>query len=239
MTIASSLPAPKQVAIGGNGKPSTGSQAFGGFLADDPIYFDMVINEQIENKQHRRMLSMALWQSITIAALAILLMFLAPIFQPVYRYYAVDPAGQMESVVGLTAPNMTNRAILSWSINRVTEILTIGFGDFELKLNKQRLNFVPEGWKSFVHQFLEQDIGETFKHNQLVLTTVPSNVPVIIEQGQNKEGVYEWRVQMPVVMTYTTNNNQTQHQHSVITLTVVRVPLDQNPDGVAIKVWHM
>jgi len=238
MTATSPTAAPKRVGTSPSKKPLLSPQASRGFLDDDPITLDLVTNEKIESEQHRSLLLKIFAQTITIAVLAALILFSGPFFQPVYHYYAVDPAGQVASLTGLTAPNMTNQAVLSWSINAVTEIMTIGFGDFETKLNRQRLRFTPEGWDSFRRGFLKQDIAATFKRNQLVLTTVPSNVPVILSQGRNPDNVYEWKIQLPVIMTYTTNNNMTSRQHSIVTLTIVRVSTTHNPDGIAIKTWH-
>jgi hypothetical protein len=244
MTTGSSKPppaktAPQHAAIDKTKKIPTPRHAESGFLANDPVALDVVVNEQVEIQQHKRLLSLVFTQGVTVAILAGFLLFIGPFVQPVYHYFALDPAGNTMPLVGLTMPNMTNRAILSWTINSVTEIMTFGFGDFESKTNKQSSSFTTDGWKSFVSEFKKQKVGEIFKHNQLVLTTVPSNVPVIISQGQNKQGVYQWEVQVPVIMTYTTNNNQTQHDRTVVTLTIVRVPPSENPDGIAIKVWRV
>jgi len=219
--------------------PSPPPKTKGGFLADDPVNLDIVVNEQVESTQHRRLLSVVFVQTVVVALLSGLLLFMGPVFQPIYNYYALNPAGKMMPLTGLTMPNMTNQAILSWTINSVTEIMTIGFGDYRIKLDRQRVRFTSDGWQNFVQEFLKQDVGEIFKHNQLVLTTVPSNVPVILSQGKNEDEVYEWRVQVPVIMTYTTNNNVTQRDRTVVTLTIVRVPTKSNSDGIAIKTWHV
>jgi hypothetical protein len=71
----------------------------------------------------------------------------------------------------------------------------------------------------------------------LVLTTVPSNTPIIVGQGVNPQEVYQWEVQMPVIMSYATNNNVINRKRSVITLTIVRVPADENASGIAIQGW--
>jgi hypothetical protein len=42
---------------------------------------------------------------------------------------------------------------------------------------------------------------------------------------------------MPVIMTYTTNDNVTRHDQASITLTIVRVPASESPAGVAIQSW--
>jgi len=236
---ASSKAAPKHAVTDKIKKPPARRNAEGGFLADDPVALDVVVNEQVEIQQHKRVLSLVFVQGISVAVLAGSLLFVGPFVQPVYHYYALNPAGDTMPLVGLTMPNMTNRAILSWTINSVTEIMTIGFGDFESKLFRQKPRFTTDGWDGFVHEFLKQKVGEIFKHNQLVLTTVPSNTPVILSQGKNKQDVYQWEVQVPVIMTYTTNNNVTQHDRTVVTLTIVRVPPKESPEGIAIKLWRV
>ncbi|MDE2029422.1 MAG: DotI/IcmL/TraM family protein, partial [Alphaproteobacteria bacterium] len=82
-------------------------------------------------------------------------------------------------------------------------------------------------------------IGEAFKERQLVLTTVPSDTPVIVAQGVNADNVYQWNVQMPVIMTYATNNNVTSQQRAIVFLSIVRVPAEQSPSGIAIRNWSI
>jgi hypothetical protein len=72
-----------------------------------------------------------------------------------------------------------------------------------------------------------------------VLTTVPSDTAVITAQGPNLKNVYEWHIQMPVILTYTTNDNVTRHEKNLIILTITRVPTDQNSAGIAIDEWDV
>ena len=117
--------------------------------------------------------------------------------------------------------------------------MTMGFGDIDILMPKLRNRFTNKGWEAYVKSFQAMQIRESFKQNQLVLTTVPSNSPVIVEQGTNVEQVYQWSVQMPIIMTYSTNNNVTKKQRSTVTLTIVRVPTEDNPSGIAIRNWDI
>jgi len=207
------------------------------FFSPEKITIDYVANEELEVDRQHRLQTMVLWQSVIIAILAGGLILLAPLSKPIYRYYARDPAGNSVTLSPLIMPNMTNRAVLSWAVTSVTEVMTFGFGDIITQLASQKPRFTPTGWDSFVAAFHRQDILSTFKSNQLVLTTAPSDTAVILAQGKNENGVYQWRVQVPVVMTYATNNNFTRHLPGIITLLIVRVPPDQNPAGIAIRNW--
>lgn len=205
------------------------------FFGESPIAFDVVANEEIEYDHHTKLVSLVFSQSIALALLAILLIVLVPFMEPIYHYYTRSPAGEEAAMTALIVPNMTNRAVISWAVTSVTEIMTIGFGDLLPQLQAQNNRFTKEGWKSFVEAFHKQQISELFKGNQIVLTTVPSDTAVILAQGPNKQGIYQWKVQVPVIMTYATNNNVSEGHHAIVTLIIVRAPPDQNPSGIAIK----
>lgn len=178
-------------------------------------------------------------QTWLMAILGFGLMGILPFAQPVYIYYAMSPDKKLVRMTGLNMSNMTNQAILSWATTSITEIMTMGFGDLDIKVPKQRRRFTATGWKAYIKAFVQEGIGETFKQNQLVLTTVPSNTPVIVYQGPNADDVYEWIVQMPVIMTYATNGDVTSEKRTIISLTIIRVPVEENPYGIAIDNWSL
>jgi Type-IV b secretion system, inner-membrane complex component len=210
-----------------------------GFFASVPVTVDFVANEEAEDARNRRMQSMVYAQTVAMTVLVGAFVLLAPVLKPIYHYYARDPADNVMALDPLIMPNMTDHAVISWAITSVTEVMTFGFGDMIPHLSLQKPRFTTGGWDSFVTAFNKQKINETFKENQLVLTTVPSDTAVILSQGQNEMGVYQWRIQVPVIMTYATNNNVSQPHRGVITLTIVRVRPDQNPSGIAIKKWFV
>jgi intracellular multiplication protein IcmL len=196
-----------------------------------------VLNEQTAIARFERLKNLVRIEAWVILGLCVALVLLLPFAQPVYLYLSLTPEKKVAQMTGLTMPNMTNRAVLAWSTTSITEILTMGFGDIDMRLPKQKIRFTPDGWDSYTKFFTDAKIGQTFKQNQLVLTTVPSNTPVILAQGVNDDHIYQWVVQMPVIMTYATNNNVQSQNRKIITLTIVRVPANVSPDGIAIQRW--
>ena len=189
-------------------------------------------------EQHRLKL-LVWWQAVSLLALAVLFLVAAPILQPIYRFQAVRPDHASMNLLPLFVPNMTNEAILSWTTESVTALMTVGFGNFDRQILDQRPLFTDEGWESFLTALWADDMRGNFKQHQLVLTTVPRDVPVIVAQGMDLKKVYFWKVQLPVIMTYATNNNETRKQKGVVQLTIVRVPPSENVRGIAIKAWKM
>lgn len=174
--------------------------------------------------------------SIAIAVFGSLLAFGAPFFAPIYVYHSQTPEGKTALLVPLDMPNLTDPAIVSWAATSVTEILSFGFGDIEAKTAQQKLRFTPLGWKAFVKAFLGTKVIDTFKRNQMVMTTVPSDTPVILSKGINEDDVYQWKVEVPIITTYAANNNVMKPERGTIQITIVRVSHDQSPSGIAIDI---
>jgi intracellular multiplication protein IcmL len=178
-------------------------------------------------------------QTWIVLALTAGLSCILPFSGTVYYYFAVTPDKEVRPLVGLDMPNMTNRAILTWASASITELMTMGFGDMDTTLPLQRSRFTQKGWQNYIEAFEALNVRYIFKHSQLVLTTVPSDTPVVAWQGLNSEKVYEWIVQMPVIMSYATNNNVVRRSHMTVTLTIVRVPSEEISSGLAIKNWGL
>jgi hypothetical protein len=196
-----------------------------------------IVNEQLEVGRADRALKRLTYQAIAIAALGCILAVGAPFFSPIYVYNSRTPEGRTAFMMPLDLPNLTNPAVVSWAAISTTEILSFGFGDFEEKALLQKKRFTKLGWDAFVKAFLGGKISDAFKKGQMVMTTVPTDTPVIISQGVNEEGVYHWKLQVPIITTFAANNNVIKPEPGVIEMTIVRVSSDENPAGLAIDIW--
>jgi len=199
---------------------------------------DHVANEALALKKNQRLLNTLTLQAIVLGVVATALIIAMPFYQTRYQYFAMTPEGNVTGLTPLFMPNMTDSTIEAWAANSATEILTIGFGDFDTRIMAQKHRFTAQGWEDFVRAFLDKKIGDTLKKNDLVLTSVPSEDPTIIKQGPNDKNVYEWSVQIPMIMTFATNNNVTKAQKTKVWLKIIRVPYDEENNGIAIDEWH-
>jgi len=197
-----------------------------------------IVNEQLEIGRADRGLKRLTRLAIGVAVFGIILSFGSPFFAPLYVFHSMTPEGRTAILVPLNLPNLTNPAVVSWAATSVTEILSFGFGDVEAKTAVQRKRFTPPGWKAFVKAFLGTKVIDTFKKSQMVMTTVPTDTPVILSQGVNYEDRYEWKLEVPIITTFAANNNVIKPERGTIMMTIVRVPYDQSVAGIAIDVWR-
>ncbi|HBM91441.1 MAG TPA: hypothetical protein DD400_06180 [Rhodospirillaceae bacterium] len=196
------------------------------------------VADKFKNRQ-RRLVKLIELQGYVIGGILLTLILLLPILQPIYSYVAMRPDGAKKSLAAMTMPNLTDQTVISWSATAITDILTFGFGDLDQRVLAQRNRFTESGWISFVKGFVEKNVSEGFKGNQLVLTTVPSDLPVIVFKGTDVDNIYKWVVEMPFIMTYSTNNMASSRSRGIVRLVLVRVSTDQNVAGIGIDSWKM
>lgn len=218
-------------------------EAFLNFWKDDAPQIDRVADEARALAQYRALLRRVTAQAFVIMGLLIAVIVLMPVLKPIYLYETLSSDKKSQNLnqilIPLDMPNLTDQAILSWAATSITEVMTFGFGDFDQRMLSQRPLFTSEGWDAFTKAIREQNMRANFKQSQLVLTSIPANAPVIIGKGVDEKGLYKWLIEMPLVMTYTTNNNVTTQQRGIAQLTVTRVPSSENVSGVGIKGWKI
>lgn len=213
-----------------------------GRLLSEGINYDSLGHDESEYlHKRRRMLNLIRRQTYVISALVLLIILVTPYLRPYYQYWArPESAGDKKiQLLPMDEPNLTDKAVLSWIEASITEILTFGFGDFDRRILSQKHRFTSVGWDSFIQSIRDQDMRSEFKLRQLVLTTAPAEAPVIVSKGIDADMQYTWTVEMPIVMTYTTNNNVRSEKRSIVSIKVTRVPSKESVRGIGIKMWRM
>lgn len=230
--------APGTAPVPGKGGNALDLGPISAFFRDDPLPATLQYIDEAEARgRYKALLRTVQLQTWVILGAAALILFMIPILQPINNYIAMRPDKMKKPLVALIEPNQTDQAVLSWAATSITEIMTFGFGDFDARILGQRHRFTDEGWESFVEAVIKKQMRESFMKQQLVLTTAPRGAPVITSKGTEADGIYRWVVEMPVIMTYTTNNKVSEAKRGIVRLTIVRVPARINQRGIGIKTW--
>ncbi len=195
-----------------------------------------------EYKRYVRLVWRVKIQAVIIIVLFGVLMIAIPIFKPASIYYARRlgaPLGTEKRLVELDKPVLTAQAITSWAMTTVTEVLTFNFANFNDRISMFAGRFTPEGWSAFAKALYEAETIDRFKKQNLVATAAPSDPAMIESEGFNLEsGEYEWKIIVPIILKFVTNNNVSESRNITVHITAVRVPTTQTPEGIAIKLWQ-
>lgn len=184
---------------------------------------------------YRTILRVAVIEAIIIIALIGMMFFIVSNSKPQNVYFATTNDGRVVPMVALNEPNLSTPALMSWSAQAATEVMTFGFNDYRRRLQDASRNFTRDGWASFTAALDKSRILEMVQQNQQVVTAAPRSAPVLVSEGM-QNGRYQWQVEIPMVVTYQAGS-QTRADNLIVTLLIVRVSKLESANGVGIEQW--
>ncbi|MCB1538627.1 MAG: type IVB secretion system apparatus protein IcmL/DotI [Rhodospirillales bacterium] len=195
----------------------------------------IVVRNEFYRDGYRTMLRVALIEAIAVIGLIIAMIVIVYAYQPENRYFATTEDGRVVPMVALSEPNLSRPALLSWASQAATETMTFGFHDYRRRLQEASRHFTRQGWNSFVKALQDSGIIEAVETNRQVVSAAPRAAPTILAEGV-MNGVYQWQVEMPMMITYQFGSQQ-RNVSMTIRLVIVRVPRLESPNGVGIEQW--
>ncbi len=127
---------------------------------------------------------------------------------------------------------LTQSAILTWAGKAATDAFTFDFVNFRQQLQNAAQAFTPDGWRSFLKALEDSRNLEAVRQKKLIVNAALQGAPVMLTEGV-VNGVYSWRIEMPIVVAYR-SANEVQRQNLLVNMTVSRVPTLEFPEGVGI-----
>ncbi len=195
----------------------------------------VVIRNEFYRDGYRTLLKIALIEGVIIIGLILAMFYVVSTNKPQDRYFATTNDGRLVPMVSLNEPNLSTPALMSWTAQAATEVMTFGFHDYRRRLQEASRNFTRIGWASFTTALEKSRIMESVEQNQQVLTAAPTSAPVLISEGV-VNGRYQWQVELPMVITYQAGALR-RADNLVLTLLIVRVSKLESPNGVGIEQW--
>lgn len=195
----------------------------------------VVIRNEYYRDGYRAMQKVVMGLVICVILLIGAMFYVISVHQPQDRYFATTVDGRLVPMVSLSQPNLSSPALMSWVAQAATEVLTFGFHDYRRRLQESSRNFTRTGWESFTGALERSSILEMVQNNRQVVTAAPRAAPVLLWEGL-ENGRYTWRIEVPLIVTYQ-SGQQRKTDSLRVTLTVVRVPKLESPNGVGIEQW--
>lgn len=205
-----------------------------GDAAKAPLNRQKLQTEFYRDRFHR-LVQMALFNAVIIAALIITIIFYMFQTRPDNRFFATTIDGRILQLTALDHQNLSDSALFAWLVEAAMDTMSFGFHDFQRRLQSSTQYFTRDGWESFASMLQEMRLIETLEQGQMVVSMVPRSAPIVIQRGV-VEGRYRWVIDMDFNVTL-----QGRGQGGVrplrLRLTIERVPALENVKGVAIARW--
>ena len=169
---------------------------------------------------------------LVIVILLVGIIFYQIINRPAPKYFAATVDGRIMQLFPLSEPMLSPAELLQWSHRAAISAYTYNFVNYRSAMQQLQNKFTPDGWRYYENALRTARTLEMVIAKKLVVSAVATGTPVILDQAV-VNGRYSWKVQIPLLVTYQSPNEQTQ-QPMVVTMIVSRVPTVDMPKGIAI-----
>lgn len=190
-------------------------------------------NNFVQQRDLSRRISSLAVAGFGVGLLGLALAAVSVLSKPQPSYFAVSPTLSVIQLTPLSEPYISKQGLLDWTAESVSKTLALDFAHYREQLNEVMPDYTPDGYKQVVAQLEDSGTLKMIKTQRVVTSAIPTAAPVIVAAGV-LNGVYAWKIQFPLVVSYETSGNSSNRQSLVATVTVTRVPTVYNPRGVAI-----
>ena len=155
--------------------------------------------------------------------------------RPVEReYFSVDCTGRMQQQQPMDSPHLPESALLDYAVRSVSEGYTFDASNYRDVMTSVGKYFTPEGHADFLNSMQPQI--KYVLDNVLIASAVADGTPVLSNSGRSPNGVFAWKIKVPIVVTFRTQT-QSSTVKRIVTLVIVNRPTYETPFGVGISSW--
>jgi intracellular multiplication protein IcmL len=179
----------------------------------------------------RRAIVIFLVSLLTNLMLAFLLGYLL-LNPPAPQYFPISINGHIVTILPLSQPNQADDLVLSWTSEAALASFSYSYVDYREELQASSGFFTARGWTQFLNALQASNNLIAVKSKDMVVTAQLINPPTILKKDV-VNGVFTWRIAVPILVTYQNNTEYTQ-QYNMVTLQVIRVSTLNAPRGIGI-----
>lgn len=200
-------------------------------MADDAIEV-VKLRNNFYRDSYKRVITALLLSVILIGVLASSLAYVVT-HPPAPQYFATTINGRITPLIPLDQPNMPPSTLLQWANSAAIASYTYNFVNYRQELQAASEFFTPEGWQQFISALKASNNLNSVIDKKLVVSAVATGAPIVLDQGVI-DGVYTWRVQMPMLVTYQ-SASQVARQKLTVTMVIQRISTLNSARGIGIS----
>jgi intracellular multiplication protein IcmL len=199
-------------------------------MVDDAIELVRLRNDFYRDNYRRLVIALVMLLAIIILLLGIIAYQITN--RPEPKYFATTVDGRIMQLFPLSDPVLSPSKLLQWAHQAAVNAYTYNFVNYRDSMQQLQNQFTMQGWKYYEDALRISRTLEMVIAKKLIVSAVATGTPVILDQAVI-DGRYSWKVQIPLLVTYQSPNEQTQQPMTVI-MNISRVPTVDMPEGIAI-----
>lgn len=148
-------------------------------------------------------------------------------------FFIDSPSGQPMEIFPIDEPNVTSSSLINWITQAATSVHTIDFFNYQNNIDAMKEYFTVAGYSDFVQGLNDNGTLKKIIGEKLIVSAVATNTAVILQEGPIN-GIYSWRIQVPLLITYQGASTTSTKQSVAVSILVTRVPTNLAPKGIGI-----
>jgi intracellular multiplication protein IcmL len=199
-------------------------------MVDDAVELVRLRNNFYRDNYRRLVGSLMVLLVVIVSLVGVV--FYQIINRPEPKYFATTVDGRIMQLFSLSEAMLSPSELLQWAHGAAISAYTYNFVNYRDAMQQLQNQFTADGWVYYENALRTARTLEMVIAKKLVVSAVATGTPVILDQAVIS-GKYSWKVQIPLLVTYQSPNEQTQ-QSMIVTMIVSRVPTVDMPKGIAI-----
>ena len=199
-------------------------------MVDDAVELVRLRNNFYRDNYRRLVVSLMVLLVVVVALVGAVFYQIAN--RPEPKYFATTVDGRIMPLFSLSEAMLSPGELLQWAHRASISAYTYNFVNYRDAMQQLQNQFTADGWRYYENALRTARTLEMVIAKKLVVSAVATGTPVILDQAVIS-GRYSWKVQVPLLVTYQSPNEQTQ-QAMIVTMIVSRVPTVDMPKGIAI-----
>lgn len=155
------------------------------------------------------------------------------ITRPEQRFFIENSSGRSAEVFPMDEPNVTPSSLIKWATMAATSAYTVDFYNYQATIDALEDYFTIDGYKHFLESIDASGALDKVISDKLIVSAVAIGSAVILSEGEQR-GVYTWRIQVPLLLTYQGASTSSTENRIAVTLLVTRVPTDVASKGIGV-----
>lgn len=200
-------------------------------MAEDALELIVLRNDFYRDNYRRAALALLLVLLINCAlAFVILYKITHP---PAPQYFAATDDGRIINVHPLSDPVVSDDFVLQWASTAVRQTFALDYVHWRDQLQSVSDYFSANGWNWFLQALQGTNNLKTLVDLQMVSSANITGAPQLLDHAV-LDGRYAWKISVPILINYT-SATKTFNLPATVTLVVVRMPITEAPDRIAIN----
>lgn len=150
------------------------------------------------------------------------------------RFYTTSISGEAQQVVALPHPIDQTATVEMWLETALSQAYTFNFANYQSQFAASSKNFTIAGWNNWYKSLQGSGGLGSVVDSKMSVSAIALARPLLQGLPYSDRGTYTWIFQVPITISYQ-QLNTVQSETAMYRVYVVRVPVSQNPSGLAIE----